>query len=315
MKHIKTFEKFSLTDYLFGKKNVKKTNKNEDSDIFVANKDIKFGDKSENVGILQKSLENLGFKLFNYGVDNIAKYETFGQVSALFNFLKKPEFSKYVDDSELLVIKNKTVSPEQQEFIFDLSNDDELKNEISNYFKKEEEILAKNGIYSKKIFKYIEDPRTFTIKLQEICKKLQIENYVWLLLVMWKESRINPKARNSESKATGLIQFMPSTAKEYGLTVDDIRNMNEIEQLDLVYKYYKNFTGRLKTVQDVYAVTFFPAAIGKEDDYVLKTKNVSAKTIASQNKVIDLNKDNEITRGEFDEYVVKDLPSELKSKI
>ena len=34
---------------------------------------------------------------------------------------------------------------------------------------------------------------------------------------------------------------------------------------------------------DIYIVTFFPAAVGKPDNYVLKTKRLSAETIADKN--------------------------------
>ncbi len=311
MKYIKTFESFKDIKKLFG------FDSDESSeDVYVAEKDIRFGEKSDAVKKLQQSLEKLGFKLYSYGTDSIIGSETMGQLKSLFTFLKKPEFSDYVEDEDLLVIKNKTVTTEQQELVYDLANDEKLKNKISNYFKDEEKKIEKMGLSgNRKLFRHVEDPKNFVVKLNQICKKLQIENVNWMLLVMYKESKINPKAVNKKSNATGLIQFMPSTAKHLNTTVSEIYDMTAIEQLDLVYEYYKRFTGKLHNAQDVYAVTFFPIAVGKDEDWVLKAKNLSAEKIASQNPVIDLNKDGEITRGEFDEYATKDVPSEIKSKI
>ena len=63
----------------------------------------------------------------------------------------------------------------------------------------------------------------FCAKLQSICNKLQISPE-WLLAVMYIESRINPYAVNKYTNATGLIQFMPSTAKSLGTTTAELLN-------------------------------------------------------------------------------------------
>ena len=59
----------------------------------------------------------------------------------------------------------------------------------------------------------------------------------------------------------------------------------------------------MKSVYDLYLATFFPAALGKADTWVMQTSSLSAQTIAAQNQIIDLNKDGQITVGEFKEYV------------
>ena len=79
--------------------------------------------------------------------------------------------------------------------------------------------------------------------------------------------------------------------------------MSNVEQLDYVYKYYRPYAGRMNNLYDVYLVTFFPAALGKADNWVLQTSSLSPRIIAEQNPAIDLNKDKQITVGEFKRYV------------
>lgn len=142
----------------------------------------------------------------------------------------------------------------------------------------------------------------FLSKVKVISAKLGIDpNY--LMFVMRWESNLNPAAVNPVGGATGLIQFMPSTARSLGTTADALRKMNNVEQLDFVYKYFYPYRGRMRSVYDVYLITFFPAALGKPDSYVFETKSLSAKIIAEQNPGIDLNKDLKITVGEFKQYI------------
>lgn len=55
------------------------------------------------------------------------------------------------------------------------------------------------------------------------------------------ESGWNPRARNpGKSRATGFIQWTKDTAPLYGTTVDEIRNMPAVDQLDLAERYWRN---------------------------------------------------------------------------
>lgn len=310
MKYIKTFEKFSLFQKLFG--NDDKSNTITDNN---QEGDIKMGSRGENVKELQKNLEELGFKLYSYGVDGIFGLETKSTILSLFEHLKKlPNISNYVEDLNILNIDNNIISVEQQDLIRDLADNDNLKNEIENHFNEMEKEISNMDVLGKKeIYKNIINPEEFIIKLNEISKRLQISPK-WLEIVLWKESKFNPKAINKDTGASGLLQFMPTTAQGLGTSVEEIRNMSGIEQLDIVYKYFKRYTGKIHSLQDLYLITFFPAAMGKDDDYILQTKKTSAETIAKQNPAVDINKDGEITKGEFDDYVVKDLPRQWKKE-
>lgn len=154
----------------------------------------------------------------------------------------------------------------------------------------------------------------FLAKLEAVSIKLQV-NPNWLMVVMNSESGLNPAAYNPTGGASGLIQFMPSTAKALGTTTEELRKMSASKQLDYVYKYFKPYAGRMKGAYDVYLVTFFPAAVGKPDSYILETKSLSRSLIAKQNPAIDLNKNQEITVGEFKKWFAQRTGGQLVEAI
>lgn len=271
-------------------------------------KPIKIGSQGEDVKKLQESLENLGFRLNRFGVDSKFGAETLGQTKSLLYLIETNKDLHHLV-SGYLDIDNNTVTPDQQSIIHQLSENDEAKNLISKHFEK---LMTEIGDDTKLIGKdlinkHIEDPEEFEAKLIEICKNLQI-NPNFLILVMIKESRINPKAVNKTSHATGLIQFLPSTAHDLGTSVEELKNMPGTSQLFYVDKYLHPFIGKIHSVEDLYLAVFYPAALGKSDE-----DTIGGKKVAEQNPVIDLNHDKQITVGEFKKYVKKDIPSDLKS--
>lgn len=166
--------------------------------------------------------------------------------------------------------------------------------------------------------KVTSNKEAFLSEVKSVARKLMIEPD-WLMAVMWKESKLNPQAVNPTTNATGLIQFMPSTAQGLGTSVSALKNMSNVEQMEYVYKYYKPYRLKLKSYPDLYLATFFPIALGKNDDWVMQTSSISASTIARQNPAINLNGDNKITVGEFREYCYKQFDSAtqniLKKKV
>lgn len=131
----------------------------------------------------------------------------------------------------------------------------------------------------------------------------------WLMTAMHFESKLNPKAQNPGSSATGLIQFMQATATELGTTIDALYNMPAVNQLYYVYKYLSRYAGKLKSLGDVYLAIFYPKAIGKDRNYILP---VSERTV-QLNKVLDKNKDKKLSRGEI-ESVIYNYFEALKKK-
>lgn len=146
----------------------------------------------------------------------------------------------------------------------------------------------------------------FIEKVNDIANYLGI-NADWLMFVMWFESRLNPQAVNPISFATGLIQFMPATARSLGVTTEMLKSMDNLHQLDYVFAYLKPYRWRMKTWVDVYLAVFYPTAMGKGDDYVIKSD-----IVAKQNKIFDLNKDLDISVKEIKTALIKNMPEKYK---
>lgn len=153
------------------------------------------------------------------------------------------------------------------------------------------------------------DKEDFLAKVKAVAARLGI-NPDWLMGVMYKESRLNPGAVNGSTGASGLIQFMPDTAAALGTSTAALRKMTGSGQLLYIEKYYRPYMGRLHSFPDLYLATFFPAALGKSDEYVMQTSRMSASLVAGQNPAVDLNKDLQITVAEFKQYCYKGFSAE-----
>lgn len=99
------------------------------------------------------------------------------------------------------------------------------------------------------------------------------------------------------SGATGLIQFMPSTAASFGTTTAALSRMTAEDQLNYVYKYFRPFANRLHNLGDVYMAILWPRGVGLQDSYVLFDRRKTPNTYR-QNAGLDGNKDGRVTRGE-----------------
>lgn len=141
----------------------------------------------------------------------------------------------------------------------------------------------------------------------------------WLMACMAWESNetFSANVRNmAGSGATGLIQFMPSTALPFFWSADQIKRMTEAQkkangiaatnrlaamtpedQLNYVFRYFKPWKGRLKNLGDVYMAILWPGGVGQPDTYVLWNKDTRPTTYR-QNAGLDINKDGRITRAE-----------------
>lgn len=115
----------------------------------------------------------------------------------------------------------------------------------------------------------------------------------------WESGRsFRPDVRNmAGSGATGLIQFMPSTARQLGTTTAKLARMSAEDQLNYVWKYFRPYKGRLRTLGDLYMAILWPGGVGKPDDYVLWDSD-RRPTTYRQNAGLDGNRDGRITKGE-----------------
>ncbi len=103
------------------------------------------------------------------------------------------------------------------------------------------------------------------------------------------------------SGATGLIQFMPSTAKGLGTSTEELSKMTRAEQLKYVDKYFSNKGIEGGNLDDLYMAILFPVAVGKPDNFVLFGKGAISgyRGIAyDQNIGLDLNNDGSVTKAE-----------------
>lgn len=108
----------------------------------------------------------------------------------------------------------------------------------------------------------------------------------------------SPAVKNGAgSGATGLIQFMPATARGLGTTVETLALMTAEQQLEYVREYFLPYRGRLNSLSSVYMAILWPKAIGRADSEVLWTQEGSPVTYR-QNAGLDANKDGTITVGE-----------------
>lgn len=159
----------------------------------------------------------------------------------------------------------------------------------------------------------------FINKVKEVSSRLGI-NPNWLMAVMhWESARtFSASVQNPRSRATGLIQFMPSTAEGMGTTIEQLARMSEVEQLEWVYKYYAPYKSRLKSFTDLYLTTFYPVAVGKPSSYILGNSDYRRAQIADQNPSFDNNKDGVITKGEIEADMLNKIPgnwvAEFKKK-
>lgn len=126
----------------------------------------------------------------------------------------------------------------------------------------------------------------------------------------WESGRsFRPDVKNlAGSGATGLIQFMPATAKGMGTTVEKMAALSAEDQLRWVYRYFEPFKGRLRTLADLYMAILWPKGVGKPDEYPLFTGGVAYR----QNAGLDVNKDGIVTKAEAARKVLALLEEGLR---
>ncbi len=105
----------------------------------------------------------------------------------------------------------------------------------------------------------------------------------------------SPSIVNKVSGSTGLIQFMPATARGLGTTTAELAKMSVSEQLVYVGKYFKPYANRVKDITDLYASILWPRGIGQPGSYVYWSKPNIAY---NQNAGLDLNNDGTVTKEE-----------------
>ncbi|HUO54296.1 MAG TPA: transglycosylase SLT domain-containing protein [Rhodoblastus sp.] len=139
----------------------------------------------------------------------------------------------------------------------------------------------------------------------DIAKMLNCDpNFLMAAMAFETGGSFSPAIQNPRSHATGLIQFMPTTAEHLGTSIDHLKLMTAVGQLDFVQQYLKPFAGRMSALSDVYMTILFPVAVGKPDSFVLFNQGTVAY---DQNSGLDTNHDGQITKAEATSLVQKKL--------
>jgi len=134
----------------------------------------------------------------------------------------------------------------------------------------------------------------------------------WLMAAMAFETgrTFDPAKRNPASSATGLIQFMAATARDLNTTTEALAKMSAVEQLDYVDRYFRPYTGRLKTLSDVYMAILWPAAVGKPEGAVIFPLGSQAYLV---NRGLDIDHDGAVTKSEATMFVAKVLAEGMQT--
>lgn len=105
------------------------------------------------------------------------------------------------------------------------------------------------------------------------------------------ESGGRTTAINPTSGASGLIQFMPSTARRLGTTVEAIRKMSAAQQMVYVEKYLRPYKGKLTSPVAVYMSVFYPVAMNwptsKEFPKNVQAANPGIRTPADYARLVE----------------------------
>jgi len=121
--------------------------------------------------------------------------------------------------------------------------------------------------------------------------------YILAVISFETGGTFSPSIRNSIG-ATGLIQFLPSTARGLGTSTDALARMSATEQLQYVEKYFSQsrYDGKLGTVEGLYSAVLSGTATPDADDTLINF--VQGHRNYEQNKGLDFNRDGRITSGE-----------------
>ena len=151
--------------------------------------------------------------------------------------------------------------------------------------------------------------QTFRDRVWWIADMLRLNPDDLMSCIAWETGRkFSASVKNmAGSGATGLIQFMPSTAVKLGTTTAKLARMTAEDQLRYVYKYFQPYgpsdrypEGRLKSLEDIYMAILWPKGVGQPEDYILFDGRPAStwKTAYRQNAGFDVNKDLVVTKAE-----------------
>jgi peptidoglycan hydrolase-like protein with peptidoglycan-binding domain len=261
----------------------------------------------DDVGMFQVALQLLGHSLDVWGADGKFGPET---KQAVKDFQKENgliptgKITQSVKDKIIEKVKNDVSDEDFTKINFEKKSnialsdiEPDIDTDLSTKYKSDSKLSTNR--FEKIAYNNYGDE--FVNKVKKIGDDIGLD-YKIILAIMNFESGINHRAVNPISNATGLIQFMPFTAKSLGTTVGELRNMSAIEQLDYVKKFFnlhRSLIPSIKSPEDAYFLVFYPVAANKDDSFILGSErsNETARLIAKKNPV-DANNDGVLSKGE-----------------
>lgn len=139
----------------------------------------------------------------------------------------------------------------------------------------------------------------FRRRVFALCARLRMNPDFLMACMAWETGEtFSPSIVNrAGSGATGLIQFMPTTARGLGTSTAALARMSDVQQLDYVESYFRPWRGRLVSLSDHYMAILWPKAIGRPESHALWSRARNPVTFR-QNSGIDINRDGVITKAE-----------------
>lgn len=132
----------------------------------------------------------------------------------------------------------------------------------------------------------------FITEVENIAGRLSTKPEHLLAAMSFETGGSFDPAKQNKIKATGLIQFIPPTAQALGTTVDKLKAMTSVEQLEFVEKYMDDFKGKLNTLEAVYT-SILSGSPKKPNDVLFRQG-----TLAYKLNPLDWNLDGKITAAE-----------------
>ncbi|MDE5698084.1 MAG: hypothetical protein K2I96_11850 [Lachnospiraceae bacterium] len=143
-------------------------------------------------------------------------------------------------------------------------------------------------------------------KVVEISADLEIDPDD-LMAVMAFESWFNPHEQIVDGGPCGLIQFTQIAIDQINsdngtaYTKESIKQMDMVEQLDVVYLHLKPNAGKMKNLEDVYVGVFASTRVKNATLYDINIE----PDYYEQNKGLDLNQDGKTTKSEAAKKVIE----------
>lgn len=114
----------------------------------------------------------------------------------------------------------------------------------------------------------------FVSKVEDISYRLGVDPSEVMFVISYETDNTFAPWIQNRIGATGLFQFLPSTAIDLGTTTDALKEMSAVDQLEYGYQLLSPYKGDMVDLTSVYQAVFYPKSLGKPDTYVFPSNVV-----------------------------------------